>query len=90
MANRKKSILCPQKLVINIILRSILLFANNRNDTIDAKILQDKLNLKFNQINMFIKYLEDTSSNVIITTQFEKENVEYFTGIKEKIQSLYK
>jgi hypothetical protein len=41
--------------------------------------------MKFDEINLLIKYLEDTSSNVIITTQFEKDNVKYFTGIKEKI-----
>ncbi len=41
--------------------------------------------MKFNQIKMLIKYLEDTSSNVIITTQFEKENIKYFTGIRERI-----
>jgi hypothetical protein len=82
--NKKICVPVSAKTCYKYFFKKYFTFTNNINDIIDAKILQNKLNLKFNQINMLIKYLEDTSSNVIITTQFENENVKYFTGIKEK------
>ena len=79
-------LVCRAKDVYPFYFQKYFTFTNNENDIIEAKTLQNKLNLNFKQSKALLDYLRTDLPHIVHPiNQFKKANIHYISGIKEKI-----